>query len=814
MGPHRERLAAGEFKASAAPGGGGPDTLRTDLLEEAVNRLTEQNGTLFVTGAGNSGEGGPYTLGSPASAEAALAVGAVDRDGAVAPFSGQGPRLGDHAVKPDLLAPGVGIVAARSSDSNLGDPDETHASGTGTSMASPHVAGAAALLFQQHPDWTPAQVKAALMASARPVPGASAHQQGAGLADLSRAITQSVLPEQPSLAFGQAAWPHADDEPVARTLTYRNTGEADVTLDLAVTDAAGPGGTPSAAFTLSETRLTVPAGGTADVAVTADTRGEGLRDGAHTARVVATGADGTSVTTPLGVVREAESYDVTIHVLGRDGRPSGDFSVMPGAYAGQLPGVEPVSDPSGTVRLRLPRGAYTLTTEIREGDPRQGGTLDLVIAPWIEIAGDRTLTVDARTARPVAVDVEREDASLVHAAFGMAAAGEDGGVFWTMIDAPDLDRVRTAQLGPDAPAGRFTGGRRATFAARGPDGGFADSPYAYHLAWFTPDRPSTGTRRVTDAELACVRAEHLPQGSGRSATKSALGVSTAAEGPTLLMPGRGLPMSLPHTREELYSAEGVRWFAELSQGNPPAPGSPPPPAEATQELRGLDYRPGRHYAERWNGGAVFGPSLPGPGPEGSETTWAKRIPCRGMAFRVPLFGQSADAVGTSLLDSAHILVERDGAEVCESNAIECRIEGEQPAGRYRVETEATRSVAETSTRVSAVWEAEYDGRTDALPFQAVRFSPRLDAANSARGDGWFAVPVSVQRNPGSAPAALASLGVEVSYDDGAHWQRVPVVAGRALLHHPDTGHVSLRARAADADGNTVEQTIIRAYALR
>lgn len=56
--------------------------------------------------------------------------------------------------------------------------------------------------------------------------------------------------------------------------------------------------------------------------------------------------------------------------------------------------------------------------------------------------------------------------------------------------------------------------------------------------------------------------------------------------------------------------------------------------------------------------------------------------------------------------------------------------------------------------------------------------------------------------------------MEVSYDDGAHWTEVPVAGGKALLNHPASGHVSLRAKVTDTAGNTVDQTIIRAYRLR
>jgi minor extracellular serine protease Vpr len=67
-------------------------------------------------------------------------------------------------MKPDVAAPGVDIT------SSVPPHEGSWASFSGTSMAAPHVAGAAALLLQRHPDWTPAQVKSALVLTAKPVP--------------------------------------------------------------------------------------------------------------------------------------------------------------------------------------------------------------------------------------------------------------------------------------------------------------------------------------------------------------------------------------------------------------------------------------------------------------------------------------------------------------------------------------------------------------------------------------------------------------------------------------------------------------------
>ncbi|MFV2018171.1 S8 family serine peptidase [Micromonospora sp. LOL_023] len=274
---------------------GGGDRPEIDPLEEAVNTLTTQTGTLFVISAGNAGA--DRTVGSPGSADAALTVGAVDRDDTLADFSSRGPRVGDDAVKPDITAPGVDIVAARAAGTTLDIPiDEHYVSAPGTSMSAPHITGAVALLAQQQQGWTALQFKSTLMASAEPHAGATAYQQGAGLVDVARAITQTVTAEPASLSYGRTLWPHHDDEPITKTVTYRNDGTDAVTLDL-TWDVTGPDGTatPAGMFTAGTGQVTVAAGGTANVVVTADTSVDAA-DGFHSGYLVATAGQTRVVT--------------------------------------------------------------------------------------------------------------------------------------------------------------------------------------------------------------------------------------------------------------------------------------------------------------------------------------------------------------------------------------------------------------------------------------------------------------------------------------------------------------------------------------
>ena len=174
----RARIVSMSLGSSVATDG-------TDPLSLAVNNLTAQHGTLFVAAAGNAGTA--QSVAAPAAADAALAVASLDKPGGVSAFSSRGPRAGDWALKPDIAAPGRGIVAARALGTPNGDSDpvgDSYVRLSGTSMACPHVSASAALLAQQHPDWKAEQLKTALMSTARPVPGARLSESGLGGVDL------------------------------------------------------------------------------------------------------------------------------------------------------------------------------------------------------------------------------------------------------------------------------------------------------------------------------------------------------------------------------------------------------------------------------------------------------------------------------------------------------------------------------------------------------------------------------------------------------------------------------------------------------
>jgi len=165
-------------------------------IDSAVTNATAA-GILFVIAAGNSGQDGFGTIGSPGTCPSALTVGACDSLNNVAFFSSEGPDPLYSVIKPEVIAPGYNIISTYLNNTTM--------EFSGTSMATPHVTGAAALLKQQHPGWTPAELKAAIINSSASVGAAvSPFLQGKGLVNSFGAAELGTLAEPGLIDFGSA----------------------------------------------------------------------------------------------------------------------------------------------------------------------------------------------------------------------------------------------------------------------------------------------------------------------------------------------------------------------------------------------------------------------------------------------------------------------------------------------------------------------------------------------------------------------------------------------------------------------------------
>ncbi|RPF20931.1 S8 family serine peptidase [Myceligenerans xiligouense] len=252
----------------------------------------------------------------------------------MASFSSRGPNRAVDTIVPSLTAPGVDILAA------LGDADGAYDHVeygiiSGTSMSSPHVAGAGALLTQARPDWTPAQQQSALMTTARTgvlnhdgTP-ATPYAQGSGHMDIGAAVRAGLLFDE-SPADYLAADPEQGGDPSTlnlpsfadtqclATCSWERTAEAPPSAPAGVTWSASADSDPGLALSVDLSQVTVSPGDSTGITVTADvagaTEGETLFG-----RITLTPSDPEvpAVTLPVAVVPAAAVLPGEIDITTR-----------------------------------------------------------------------------------------------------------------------------------------------------------------------------------------------------------------------------------------------------------------------------------------------------------------------------------------------------------------------------------------------------------------------------------------------------------------------------------------------------------------
>ncbi|MFD8570599.1 S8 family serine peptidase [Streptomyces sp. NPDC059639] len=779
---------------------GGTDTPDLDPLEETVNRYSESDGVLFAVAAGNEGPG-DSTVGTPGSADSALTVGAVDSDDKTADFSSRGPRLGDGAIKPDVTAPGVDITAASSPGSviagEVGENPEGYVTISGTSMATPHVAGSAALLKQQHPDWKATQLKGVLTASTKDT-GFGAFEQGSGRIQVDHAIKTGVYAEQTSLNLGTAAWPHDDDQPITRTLTYRNTGTSDVTLDLTASGTSADGkAAPDGMFTVSPAKVTVPAGKTADVTVAADTKVDGP-DGQYTGAVVAAGAE-QSVRSAFAVQREVASYEVDLSHIGRDGKPAAHFQTYIEGLTGEAAGQSFAFDEnSDATKVRLPIGEYTVQGLILADRADSTKGADWIAQPKLVVDDkDQKVTLDARTAKPVDITVPAKKVTDAQAymVYGIKVGYSTRQIGWRLTS---YQNFRAAHLGPEITDGSLQQLWDADFN-KGDD-------TQYSLVYGRPvTRLATGfTRHVKRRDLAEVKIGLGELAPGKDAYLGMIG--SIKDGLMGYSAGR-MPLETPGSQRQYVStADNVEWSTYVEQLGDTLPNG--------WRLTDVGYhenfatfRAGRTYEKNYNTGVV------GPVIDDEALQNVTRSQNTLYAF-LSLFSDGQGHEASPELTSSHTTLYRDGEKVADTDDDLAFSSFAVPAedSEYTLSTSLTRDpkIAAVGNAIDVSWTFRSKDGDKTVPASVVRFHPDLDLSSQAKAGKKLSMPLEVQG--AAAGDNLKSLTVQASYDDGATWQKLTVKHGKASLKAPAKGKgVALRGEVVDRQGNTSEVTVHHAF---
>jgi serine protease AprX len=226
-----------------------PATFAYDPLNQAVEKLWF-NGVVVVASAGNYGENGqPTTVAyAPGNDPFIITVGASDMNGTTAtaaddfaaPWSAYGYTL-DGFAKPDLGAPGRMLVGPVPSASTMAreHPERVVHPGymwmSGTSFAAPVVSGAAALVLAHHPNWTPDQVKGALMLTAQPTVAGMA--LGVGEVN-AKAAAEVSDPPNPNLALNQFVGPDGNGGLAFDAASWAATAQADASWNSASWNSA------------------------------------------------------------------------------------------------------------------------------------------------------------------------------------------------------------------------------------------------------------------------------------------------------------------------------------------------------------------------------------------------------------------------------------------------------------------------------------------------------------------------------------------------------------------------------------------------
>ncbi|MER6106333.1 S8 family serine peptidase [Streptomyces sp. NPDC001832] len=786
----------------------------TDPMAQATQELSKNTHTLFVIAAGNMGSG-IETVSSPGCVPGVLTVGAVDRDDSTAWFSSRGPVAVTHTLKPEIAAPGVGISAASAGGRGV----YAYRSMSGTSMATPHVAGAAAVVRQAHPDWTAQQVKAALVSSSRTSGKvAGADQTGGGVLDVFAAVNQKTL-SAPAVQAGNYAWPQDASDRDTVQVPFTNTGSSDLTLNLKVSGVHGNDGSDikSGVLKLDEGKVTVPAGATGQVPLRVDPTAhlKAAQYGAVTGRILATSGD-VHVSVPVTLYVEPETVTLRVKVIDRNGKPASGYTSSLDVVSLDTDKGERRNNQGETEQMyRVRPGEYAISSFVTTYDADNAPeSISYLANPQLRITENATVVLDARKAHQLSLRTDRPS-KVSNTTFSYARTWDDTWLLNGSLMAGSTVQKFYADVDGRAQKGTFE--FRPTWRATGSEDG---SPYVYNVS-FPAEGPlhSDQVYQPKDSKLAQVTETWNSMGKEADYI-DAMFLRPSWSSNTFIPVSPFGQVHVPATRTAYYTTGDDAWYHGAMSSFPFA---------AFMGDQDRTYQAGQRSAEEWYGGPLR-PAAPRDA-DGNLMLAAERqgnLIGIQTAFWVDSSGDHW-SYGGSFGDIGNLRLKRNGEQIATSAwpYAAFKVPDEDSAyeltqNLFKIDTSDKNWLR--SSAVTTTWSfrshLEPDVYSRGLPILFPAYDLPVDGMNTLPAQSGIKVGLSVEGHAGYTPAAITAASLSYSYDGGTTWTQAPTEQqdGKwtAVLDHTGASgkQVTLKATFTDANGNAVTQAITRAYDVR
>lgn len=467
-----------------------------------------------------------------------------------------------------------------------------------------------------------------------------------------------------------------------------------------------------------------------------------------------------------------------------------------------------------TTKIRVPKGRYLISAQLT----RSGAVEEVtqLVAPGLPVNKATTLTLDARTGKPLKLTAPDPRARLTSGSIVYGARGTtrdyDYAESLGLGNNSQYERVYLAQAGPSVPTEDFIA-QAGGIWQRGTTSDLYDLVTTRKGGYF-----NGLTHTFTNHGLAKVV---TPIGSTAKGSQAAPGSTWKTHGwPGVydVVAGSSAdyrPAPAKSVIHHVTAGAGLRWDLGMVVITDSSPFLSVFDAALPRR-----YEPGRTYHETFNTG-VFAPVTSASTTVGD--TGAVRTHT-GYAVCIPLLGDGAGHTDSPEAKTRYHLTS--GSTTIADYPIDpCGIPltgllAHKATYRLAIDTTRPAGAVTVGTRASAVWTFTSAPTTGAkpvhLPLSVVRFTPKLSLTSTAKAGTKLTVPVGIQ-GPAAKKGAVKSLTVKVSYDAGRTWKSTTVHTGKdgkrylTLTHPAKPTTIGLKATLVDRDGNTVTETLPTAY---